>query len=75
MKNVFENVKDKEMKEYYADYIGSKELGISVSSFKEYAKEINEKYFPNLEYQLGMCMTLAEKMFFEEVANRYFQNK
>ena len=75
MKNVFKDVKDNDMKEFYMDYIGSKELGVSVNSFKEFAKEINEKYFPNVEYQLGMCMTLAEKMFFEEIASRYFESK
>jgi len=75
MKNVFIDIKDKDMKEFYKDYIGSKELGISVTSFKEFAKEINEKYFPHVEYQLGMCMTLAEKMFFEEIARRHFESK
>lgn len=74
MENIFKNVDDEEMKEFYKDYIGSKELGISVNSFKKYAKAIKEIYFPSLDYQLGMCMTLVEKMFFEEIANRYFNN-
>ncbi len=75
MKNVFLNAPDEELKEIYKDYLGSKELGIGVSSFKEYARKINKEYLSQVDYPLGMTMNLVERMFFDEIANRYFKER
>jgi hypothetical protein len=72
MENIFKTINDEELLEIYKDYLGSKELGIGIDSLKKYGKEIKEKYFINVDYSLGIGISLAEKMFFEEVAKRYF---
>lgn len=76
MKNIFINVTDDELLEIFYDYLGSKELGIAVKSFKSYALQIKEKYFSNIpENQLSVCMDIVQRMFFEEIATRYFKLK
>lgn len=75
MENIFKNLNKEELMEIYKDYLGSKAIGISVNSFKKYAEEIKDKYFAHIDYSLGMCITIVEKMFFEEVANRFFMTE
>ena len=72
MENIFNNLGKDELEEIFKDYLGSKEIGIEVNSFKKYAEEIKNKYFNQVDYSLGICMNLVKKMFFEKIAYRYF---
>jgi signal transduction histidine kinase len=68
MKNIFYKAADEELVEIYKDYLGSKQIGMSVASLKPYADQIKEDI---RHIELWNCLKLAEQYFFEEVAKRY----
>ena len=74
MENIFKDTRGTELFEIYKDFLGSKEIGVAIESFKPYAKTIKNIYFPSVDYSLGMAISLTEKMFLEEIAKRYFED-
>jgi hypothetical protein len=70
--NIFETVPNSVMKDIYADYLGSKELGCKVNSLVEYAQKLKESI--GIESSMSDYIYLAQRYFFEETAYRYYSN-
>lgn len=68
---MFEKLKKSELQDIYLDYCLSKEEGRSCESLVSYARKYKEKMGAFMP--LYVAVDAVTKMFFEEIATRYFK--
>ena len=72
MFNIFEGVSKDGLKSIYEDVLRSEEDGIRPKSLNSYAEKLREIY----EFEtFSQATSLAKKLFYKEIAKRYFANK
>lgn len=69
--NIFSECSDKELLEMYKDIIGSEELGIRPKTLDTYTRKLKDMYQFEI---LSQAIDLTQKLFYREVANRYFKS-
>jgi hypothetical protein len=69
--NIFSECSDKEFLEMYKDIIGSEELGIRPKTLDTYTRKLKDMYQFEI---LSQAIDLTQKLFYREVANRYFKS-
>lgn len=70
MNTIFKDLTKEELLEIYKDIIGSRELGIRPRTLDKYYREIKTKY--NFE-TLSLAIDFTQKIFYEEIAIRFFK--
>jgi len=70
---IFDNVTDEELKQIYIEQIGSEELGTLNQSLIPYAKRVIKEW--NISVTMSEALNIAKRLFFDEVAKRYFKTR
>ena len=68
---IFDNVTDEALKEIYINQITSEEDGALNQSLRPYAKRVIEEW--HISITMSEALSIAKRLFFDEVAKRYFE--